>query len=187
MARVLRPGSGRAVLLVTQPYLLGLLGVNRERHKKKFSRRQAGKQGLQERAPRQGASSFMGRRDGAEFLQGQAEDSGEQIEVTGKVLSACENQTSKSCDSAAAGLASNSVGGQDGSATPGELWRVRAQHAVNVGGLMSWLLVLDRTPEPAPRRSLDRRKRWVGYGAHVSTRCNSQGNKGGAQADSTIN
>lgn len=63
-------------------------------------------------------------------------------------------------------------------AAPGALWRIRARHPVNVGGLISHLLVLERTTEPSPLPPSGRRKRLVGVDAYCKHRREDKGGVG---------
>lgn len=179
MARVLRPGSGRAVLLVTQPYLLGLPDIQRERKKDKKAWKRGTTAGMQTHRGTQPerskpASMYYGgiACETGESGRGNTRRCGSDIAETA-VIESVSGVHDTVCE-APFGLdvAAASV---DGEANPGAVWRVRDRHSVNVGGLLSWLLILDRTDVPAPpRQSLDRHKRWVGMDVYRTKRRQQQ-------------
>eukprot|EP00752_Nemacystus_decipiens_P012903 g11421.t1 len=203
MARVLRPGSGRCVLLVAQPHLLGLPGIRRDnvKDRKKQRKKQrerecdaesldrssggaeevssleeharSEKRGHGEAIPRQAASS--GGANGASL--------GDADEVTGsdtKKNKQVPPDVSRHSASPALTKASNAYPQAVGKASvvdaaPRPLWRIGARHPVNVGGLISHLLVLERTSEPPPLPRSGRRKRLVGVDAYCKHRKEDQG------------
>lgn len=169
MARTLRPGSGRAVLLVVQPSLLDLPGFRgRKRKEKKKARKQARRAGG---APR--GSPGRGRRempdpacdvppcaDGAQqegLEPGGKKRCGRPTLLTDGIYSALENTDA----TRRLGQPPKPTDEEGNGEVLHQLWQIRAQHTVNVGGLVSYILILERTKEPAPPVS-DRRKRWVG-------------------------
>lgn len=189
MARALRPGSGRAILLVVQPSLLGLPGLRGgKRKEKKEARKQARRAGGAPRSP------------------GRRETPGPACDVPSSVDGAQEDLKPpggrRQCGSPT--LPTDGMDGalQDTGATrrghepheptgDGEgngevlhhqLWKIKAQHTVNVGGLVSYVLILERTREPAPPVS-DRRKRWVGTPLKGNCTRRSQHKKGDSVED----
>lgn len=210
MARALRPGTGRAVLLVTQPHLLGLPETQRERTKdNKKKKRFKGMRRPQERGIRQSQNerelkapgNEMGSTNPSECDGGRDGKASCVDAVSGEQqaeMAPCNNEgvggqashDLKSCDlkSAPEGVAvgalpqGTSVGAfsqgavmgasEGGSAVvaPPALWQLRARHAVNIGGLISWLLVLGRTDEPPPPPRKDRRNRFVGMKSYCKRR-----------------
>lgn len=183
MARVLRPGSGRAVLLVAQPYLLGLPEIRRERRKKSDPAMTKGPRGghrryldsgsaSQEHHGNQGAASSKGvdsARDGTGagrgidcFPRGRQDQSKDVHE--GKLVIAAGFRNTASAPKGVDGK------GNPRSGEHGALWRVRERLAVNVGGLVSWLVILDRTEEPSPQPRPDRRRRWIGLHGYCKRR-----------------
>ncbi|CAM9275996.1 unnamed protein product [Laminaria digitata] len=189
MARALRPGTGRAVLLVTQPHLLGLPEIQRERPKDKKKKRFKGT-----RRPHEGGSNKPSESEGND---GKISKPTEQSEGRGGKVSCadvaadraqqqaeerlpCKNegvgeQGSRDLKpSAPEGVAGGAAEGGTAVAPPPPpppLWQLRARHAVNIGGLVSWLLILGRTdePPPPPPRS-DRRNRFVGLKSYCKRR-----------------
>lgn len=183
MARVLRPGSGRAVLLVTRPYLLGLPNLQRARRKddplRSRQRGIPGRHGIDSKASGERREKCAESRENGGRSKCETVRSGlgcsEGPRAEGILPQGRESGKQGSCgvesDPSATGLATTETqGGAGALGEPGALWRIRAQHAVNVGGLFSWLLVLDRTGEPAPPERLDRRKGWVGLGLYRKRR-----------------
>ncbi|CAM9284243.1 unnamed protein product [Ectocarpus sp. 6 AP-2014] len=200
MARVLRP-SGRAVLLVTQPHLLGVPGLRRDNQKDRKKLRKMAKQAS--RVGDRGGHDLGGGIEGraASEETGSGERCGEKTSrQAGNIKSSSDGGMSKdSADTVGHGVENvtkqekedvdPSVSGELASPTPekgtndfplcdsersvrvaaaapGALWRIRARHAVNVGGLISHLLLLDRTDEPPRSPSVDRRHRVVGAKAY---------------------
>lgn len=171
MARTLRPGTGRAVLLVTQPHLLGLREIQRERPKDKKKR-------------------FKGMRHpnerGGSNKPSESEDRGGKVSsVDAAAGGAQQAEESAPCNSegvgeqasrdlkapAPAGVAVGATGGGSAVAPPPPpLWQLRARHAVNIGGLISWILVLGRTDEPPPPPRPGRRNRFVGLKSYCKRR-----------------
>lgn len=191
LARVVRPGSGRAVLLVAQPHHLGLPGIRRERKKDRAHRPLQGGHGsdggLHVHGVRKEVShSQQPKGHGGKWLGKHAEDTKcggtRDCEVdTGEGQRALKSKGSMHDDSlrpvgrpAPQGITADthqSASNTDAVAeSPSALWRVRTRHAVNVGGLISWLVILDRTTEPAPAPRFERRKRWVGLHAYSRRR-----------------
>lgn len=193
IARALRPGTGRAVLLVTQPHLLGLPEIQRERPKdKKKQKRLKGIRAPHESRTRQSENkrgfippgNEMGSNTPPE-CEGVRDEkvncvdaaSGEQQSemavgndegVGGQASHDLKSFDSKSApDGVAMGAATE---GGTGFVAPPTLWRLQARHAVNIGGLISWLLVLGRTDEPPPPPRKDRRNRFVGIKSHCKRR-----------------
>lgn len=201
IARVLRPGSGRCVLLVAQPHLLGLPGIRRDnvkdrkKQRKKERERQCevesrhhstGKTGGAAASEEHGRSEKRGR--GGAICREAGSTSGASLEKASEVTgsgSKKNKQTSPAQDlsqhSAPPALPEISIHdpqqeGQLGvGAAPGALWCIRARHAVNVGGLISHLLVLERTNEPSPLPRPGRRKRLVGMDAYCKHRREGNG------------
>lgn len=171
MARALRPGTGRAVLLVTQPHLLGLPEIQRERPKDKKKRFK----GM--RRPREGGNhkpSESEGRDGKINCVGVVADGAKQAEERAPCNSEGVGEQA-SCDlksSAPEGIAAGATEGGSAVAPlpPPPLWQLRARHAVNIGGLISWLLVLGRTDEPPPPPRSGRRNRFVGLKSYCKRR-----------------
>lgn len=180
MARVLRPGSGRAVLLVSQPYLLGLPEIRRERRKKSDPAMTKGPRGghskhldsgsaSQEHKRNQGASSYRGvdsARDepgpvrGSDCFPRGRQDKSKDVHEGKAEGFRHTASTPKGIDGETQYGKGNPRSGEHG-----VLWRVRERRAVNVGGLVTWLVILDRTEEPSPQPRPDRRRRWIGlYG-----------------------
>lgn len=166
MARVLRPGTGRAVLLVTQPYLLGLPDIPKARRKEK---------GLAKKRCRETGLQCWGKGDDEQHPSKDCEDgAGDKANAEQDAERASydhvthENHSEISCEVPSGHDARfrTSENSHDSVALKRQaVWRVRDQHSVNVGGLLSSLLVLDRTDEAAPAQSENRRKKWVGSGA----------------------
>ena len=176
MARVLRPGSGRAVLLVAQPYLLGLPEIRRERRKPGGSeaakgRRRGGackhyvsssaspREELRRHENDEHRDAATAAGGGSDFL---ARGGHEEEQIGSEDF----------CNQASANVGKDVVAVEKipSSGAPGALWRVRERHAVNVGGLVSCLVLLDRTNEPSPRPCSDRRRRWVGLHGYCKRR-----------------
>lgn len=160
MARVVRPSTGRAVLLVTQPYLLGLPEIQKARRKEKgLLRKRCREAGVP--FPGKGSSGGIAIHESRNQAAAETDDmrhGGSDPRETYDSVSASKEGSSVP----PIGCADEAVETSSRDA----VWRVRARHSVNVGGLVSWLVVLDRTDEPPPPRPLDRRKRWVGLGTH---------------------
>ncbi|CAM9165123.1 unnamed protein product [Ectocarpus sp. 12 AP-2014] len=198
IARVLRP-SGRAVLLVTQPHLLGVPGLRRDNQKDRKKLRKMAKQAS--RVGDRGHHNLGGGIDGRAGPEetGSGERCGESTSrQAGSIISSSDGGTCKDiADTVGHGVENvtkrekedvdPSVSGYRASpapqkeksnfplrdsergvaaAAPGALWRIRARHAVNVGGLISHLLLLDRTDEPPRSSRVDRRHRVVGAKAY---------------------
>ncbi|CAB1116958.1 unnamed protein product [Ectocarpus sp. CCAP 1310/34] len=198
MARVLRP-SGRAVLLVTQPHLLGVSGLRRDNQKdrKKLRKMATQESRVGDRGHHDLGGVIEGRAAPEEIGLGErygestsqqagsinsSSDGGMSKDVAGTMGHGVENVTkrekedvdpSDSGDRASPApekgkhgcpLGDSERGGA--AAAPGALWRIRARHAVNVGGLISHLLLLDRTDEPPRSPRVDRRYRVVGAKAY---------------------
>lgn len=175
MARVLRPGSGRAVLLVAQPHLLGLSCLKRERQKdRKAARKHRSGGGVQGRESQGAAKRPVGweGHNGSDVrvhcVMGNERGS------TSSGIQEPDGVTEGSNDFIRTPFdipepLPKAVSGR-GSVSLDEIWDLRAQYPVNVGGLVCWLLVLNRTFEPAPPEPLDRRRRWVGVGGHGFSR-----------------
>lgn len=172
MARVLRRGSGRAVLLVTQPHLLGLpelVEQERRKNNKKSRRKERKGQKVGNHREENNASGH-GRREDCPSGYNEQQTCAENIaderrkEAEGVVSHDPKDKAQASCDLLEWTSAKLAAGTQKGLnvGAPGKVWHIRARYAVNVGGLISWLLVLDRTGEPAPPAVSNRRKRWVG-------------------------
>lgn len=151
MARVLRPGSGRAVLLVAQPHLLGIPGLQRDNRKDRKKLREQLQVGHHsggaeaKAAPEEDERTEQGRRGKANPLQ-----------------------------AASSGSSDGREDERRNTVAEIEVWLVRARHVVNVGGLISYLLVLDRTNEPSPLPRSDRRKHVVGMTALCKRRNENQ-------------
>lgn len=187
MARVLRPGSGRAVLLVAQPYLLGLPEIRRERRKKSDPAMAKGSRGhskhldsgsaSQEHKGNQGAASSKGVGSASDepgpgrgsdcFSRGRQDQSKDAHE--GKHIIAEGFRNTASIPKGLNGETQYGKGNPR-SGEHGVLWRVRERRAVNVGGLVSWLVILDRTEEPSPQPCPDRRRRWIGLHGYCKRR-----------------
>lgn len=197
MARVVRP-SGRAVLLVTQPHLLGVPGLRRDNQK---DRKKLRKMVKQARRVGDGGDHDLGGgiegRAAPEDIIGSGERCGESTsrqagsinsssgrgmgkDVADTVSHVGENVTKKEdVDPSVSGDRASPApeNGKnvvprcdsersEAAAAPGALWRIRARHVVNVGGLISHLLLLDRTDEPPRLRRVDQRHRVVGAKAY---------------------
>lgn len=198
MARVLRPGSGRSVLLVAQPHLLGLPGIRRDNVKDRKKQRK------KERDREYEVESLHHSSGGTEGAAVSEEHGRSEKRGRGKTISRQAGSSSASLDTAdevtgsgtkknkqtpqgvfqhsaspALPNASNAEPQKEGKvgvvAAPGALWRIRARHAVNVGGLISYLLVLERTNEPSPLPRSGRRKRLVGTDAYCKHRKEESG------------
>ncbi|CAM9255107.1 unnamed protein product [Ectocarpus sp. 12 AP-2014] len=200
MARVLRT-SGRAVLLVTQPHLLGVPGLRRDNQKDRKKLRKMAKQAsrVDDRGHRDLGGDIEGKAAPEETGSGErygestsrqagsinsSSDGGMSKDVAGTVGHVVENvtkQQKEEVDPSISGelaLPAPEKGKKDfplcdsersacvAAAAPGALWRIRARHAVNVGGLISHLLLLDRTGEPPRSPRVDRRHRVVGAKAY---------------------
>ena len=206
MARVLRPGSGRCVLLVAQPHLLGLPGIRRDNQKsrkklRKQERERAGEVGSRHHnrseavaAPEEHERGEQG--DRRQVISGQSgggadvcgadvgvTDGGQQL-VTGsaaKDVRKADPQQEVSTEKAsptlqkATNLEPRPEKETRAEASPGALWRIRARHTVNVGGLISYIIVLDRTHAPLPSPRSHRRKRFVGMNAYCKHRKEDEG------------
>lgn len=152
MARVVRRGSGRAVLLVTQPYLLGLPEIQRTRRKER---------GLHRKRCREAGLPFTGK-------GGSGGIAVEQRLVHDTSCGNDETLESAHGTESSSELRKHHVREAVELAPLGaSVWRVMGRYCVNVGGLMTWLVVLGRTNEPPPPPLLDRRKRWVGLGTSL--------------------
>lgn len=182
MARVLRPGSGRAVLLVAQPHLLGVPGIQRDNRKdrKKLLKKHA----------------RVGHHSGGAEAKAASEHERFEQGGRGKAIppQAASNGGSRASGSGTSDTANHGQRGAGGGekkkemvldveprqqdersvAAKAEAWRIRARHAVNVGGLISYLLVLDRTNEPSPLRCSDRRNHAVGVSSLCKRRNENQ-------------
>lgn len=209
MARVLRPGSGRCVLLVAQPHLLGLPGIQRDnvkdrkRQRKKERERECAVQDLHRNGggtEGAAASDEHGRSEKRERGNAISRPAGSSSGASGASLDKADEvtesgaktnkhtyppqQASQHSASPAFLQASNAdlrrEGKVGGGAAPGALWHVRARHKVNVGGLISHLLILQRTNEPSPVPRSGRRKRLVGMDAYCKHR---KEDKGGVNAN----
>ncbi|CAN0069756.1 unnamed protein product, partial [Ectocarpus sp. 13 AM-2016] len=198
MARVLRP-SGRAVLLVTQPHLLGVPGLRRDNQKDRKKLRKMAKQAsrVDDRGHRDLGGDIEGRAAPEETGSGErcgestsrqagsincSSDGGMSKDVASTVGHGVENVTKREkedVDPSVSGARASPApekGKSDfplrdsergvAAAAPGAMWRIRARHAVNVGGLISHLLLLDRTDEPPRSSRVDRRRRVVGPKAY---------------------
>ncbi|CAM9093497.1 unnamed protein product [Ectocarpus fasciculatus] len=202
IARVLRP-SGRAVLLVTQPHLLGVPGLRRDNQKDRKKLRKMVKQARRVGDGGGGDHDLGGGIEGRERAARAAPEeigSGERCEESTSRQAGSSNSTSDG------GIGKDSIADTRGhgvesvtkkedldpsvsvdraspapekgendnhailcdsersvaAAAPGALWRIRARHVVNVGGLISHLLLLDRTDETPRSPRVDRRHRVVG-------------------------
>lgn len=165
MARALRPGTGRAVLLVTQAHLLGLPEIQRERPKDKKKRFKGMRRPHERGSNRPSeAEGNGGERSCVDFACGaqQAEERAPYNNEGGQT--SCELKSS-----APEGVAVGATEGGSAVAPP-PLLQLRARHAVNIGGLISWLLVLGRTDEPPPPPRSDRRPRLVGLKSYCKRR-----------------
>lgn len=167
MARALRPGTGRAVLLVTQPHLLGLPEIQRERPKDKKKRFKGMRRSHEGGS---GTPSESEGRDGAISGIGVAAAGAHQAEERAPCNSegVGEQAPREFKSSAPEGVAAWATEGASTVAPP--LWQLRARHAVNIGGLISWLLILGRTDEPPPPPRSDRRNRFVGLKSYCKRR-----------------
>eukprot|EP00903_Cladosiphon_okamuranus_P006217 g6110.t2 len=205
MARVLRPGSGRCVLLVAQPHLLGLPELRRDNVKDRKNRR---KKERERECEMESAHRSSGKPEGAaaseehgrseKRLHGQAisrQAGGNSSGSSGASLQEPDGVTesgSKKNTQAPLKVSQHSAspalrvdGNADADprregktcvgAAPGSPWRIRALHPVNVGGLISHLLVLERTNEPSPLPPSGRRKRLVGVDAYCKHRREDKG------------
>lgn len=194
MARVLRAGSGRCVLLVAQPHLLGLPELRRDNLKDRKKQRKKERErldldrseGLTEGAAaleEHGRSEKRGHGEASSRPDGISSGaSGASLDETTGSGAKKNNQTPlegfQHSASPALPKASNADPQVEGNvgvgAAPGPLWRIRARHPVNVGGLISHLLVLQRTNEPSPLPRAGRRKRLVGVDAYCKHRREDQ-------------
>lgn len=199
MARVLRPSSGRAVLLVAQPHLLGVPGLERDSRKdrkklRKKKRQTAGNAvGPQEQANEEATPALpedperCGRKGGGKAMSrpvgsstssrgldedsengmgnGAHKDQALQTDIINPATPAPEKRV---------GVEHQQEPEKKSADEPEDLWRVRSLHTVNVGGLMSSLLVLDRTGRPSALPHVDRRKRLVGLDAYCKRRREGQ-------------
>lgn len=203
MARVLRPGSGRAVLLVAQPHLLGLSEIRRDnvkdrkKQRKKERERACGSESLHSNGGTKGAaiteehgpSEKRGRGQAISQQHGSSSGASGVSSDTADEVTGCgakknrqtypPRKVSQHSVLPMPPNASSACPRQDGEvgfeASPGALWRIRARHAVNVGGLISHLLVLERTSEPSPLPRSDRRKRLLGMDAYCKHRREGRG------------
>lgn len=176
MARVLRIGSGRAVLLVTQPHLLGLPELQREPRKKKNMPRSGHEDLTKDHDNRRHETLERQRRERCRETTREDGGGGGSSEKRSRPHVADQGQYEADGHDDGAqipcGLPSAPVkvaaepGKAERNAPRGALWRIKARHAVNVGGLISWLVVLDRTCQQAPPPKLDRRKGWVGLNTY---------------------
>lgn len=179
MARVLRPGSGRAVLLVAQPHLLGIPGLQRDNRKdrKKLRKKEQARVGhhggeAEEKITSEGHGRIEQGRRGKAIPPQAASSHGSA--ASGSGTSATANQGQRGTGGGKKKLENSREFSREkvfdveprkderSVAAKAEAWRIRGRHAVNVGGLISYLLVLDRTNEPSPLRRPDRRKHVVG-------------------------
>lgn len=200
MARVLRPGSGRCVLLVAQPHLLGLPGIRRDNVKERKKQRKKARErecqveslhrcsgdtegaaALEEhgRSEKRGHGEAISAETGGSSVAN-FDEAGEATESGAKKNKQTPLEVSQRSASPALGKASNAHPQQGGKvgvgvAAPEALWRIRARHPVNVGGLISHLLVLERTNEPTPLPRSGRRKRLVGVDAYCKHRREDKG------------
>lgn len=170
MARTLRPGTGRAVLLVTQPHLLGLPEIQRERPKDK-KKRFKGMRHPHERGGSNKPSESEGH-GGKVSSVDVAADGVQQAEESAPCNSeGVGEQASRDLKAPAPEEVAVGATGRGGAvAPPPPLWQLRARHAVNIGGLISWLLVLGRTDEPPPPPRAGRRNRFVGLKSYCKRR-----------------
>lgn len=170
MARVVRPDSGRAILLVAQPHLLGIPELQRDNRKdrKKLRKKERLRAGHRsEEAQAKAVSEEHERRE--KRRRGTA--------MTRKATSGCtsdfvdqgqrENASREKEQETSRGFSSENVLDMEPqrdderrsvAAKTEPLWRVRCRHVVNVGGLISHLVVLDRTNELSPLPRSDRAK-----------------------------
>lgn len=196
MARVLRPGSGRAVLLVAQPHLLGVPGLERDNRK---DRKKARKKEKQEAGGGPVDSQKQEENEAATAPSGDLEKCGRGC--GGEAISRPAGGSTSSSGFKAGGKggpgdgtkkddASQAISANPAPPAPDKsvdlerqqqkhekhtavregLWRIRSRHTVNVGGLVSSLLILDRTDRPSPLPRVDRRKRLVGLDAYCKRR-----------------
>ncbi|CAM9513419.1 unnamed protein product [Scytosiphon promiscuus] len=200
MARVLRPGSGRAVLLVAQPHLLGVPGLERDNRKdrkklRKKGRKKAGEgvgsheqEGNQAAAPsgdpdscKRGADGMassrpVGRSTGSRGSNvGGNSGPGDGAKNDGVSPAVSRIPASPPPDQGAGGVKHQQERDSDSAAVPQGLWRIKSRRTVNVGGLVSSLLILDRTKSPSPIPRVDRRKRLVGLDAYCKRRTDGSG------------
>ncbi len=206
MARVLRPGSGRCVLLVAQPHLLGLPGIRRHNQKQRKKLRKQGRERACELGSLHHSSSGAvatseerkrsEKQEGGRAISGQAggssdvdgvdvgvTDGGQQLGMGGaaKEQRPANPQQEISMDAesptpqTSTAFESQHESETSVGASPGAPWHICARHTVNVGGLISYVLVLDRTHEPLPLPRSYRRKRLVGMDAYCKHRREDEG------------
>lgn len=196
MARVLRPGSGRCVLLVAQPHLLGLPGIRRDNVKDRKKRKKERERESEVESVHRSSEGTEGAAASAEPRRSEKRGDGEATSRQAGAISGASGASLDETDEVPGSGTKNNkqtplefvqhseslvlpnsgnVSPQDEGKVgvepaPGALWRVRARHAVNVGGLMSHLLVVDRTNEPSPSPRSGQRKRLVGVDAYCKHR-----------------